>query len=218
MKKLQIKRLSRLPEVPQEVGRMMDAAGIAWEIYDHVNWADRYPSDTVVNFRIAHTGSHILLEYHVENDELRAEARVDGGKVWEDACCEFFIFDETTHLYNNIECNCIGTLLMAVGPERNNREMLSSDEMRLVRRWASVNDKTVAKSREPQSWCLSLIIPVNLLFDRRLTDISGMSCGANFYKCGDLLPHPHFLSWNPVETPNPDFHRPDFFGQVIFEP
>ena len=38
---------------------------------------------------------------------------------------------------------------------------------------------------------------------------------ATFYKCGDKTAHPHFLSWNPVGTPAPDFHRPDFFGELI---
>ncbi|MBR5570284.1 MAG: hypothetical protein IKW10_05250 [Oscillospiraceae bacterium] len=35
---------------------------------------------------------------------------------------------------------------------------------------------------------------------------------ANCYKCGDLTPKPHYLSWNPVTSPNPDFHRPQDFG------
>ena len=34
----------------------------------------------------------------------------------------------------------------------------------------------------------------------------------NVYKCGDMLPHPHFLSFFPIHLPKPDFHRPDFFG------
>jgi hypothetical protein len=40
---------------------------------------------------------------------------------------------------------------------------------------------------------------------------------ANFYKCGDELQTPHFLSWNPIEIDQPDFHRPDFFGTLEFE-
>ncbi len=40
---------------------------------------------------------------------------------------------------------------------------------------------------------------------------------ANFYKCGDELQTPHFLSWNPIEIEKPDFHRPDFFGTLRFE-
>ncbi|WP_449033796.1 carbohydrate-binding family 9-like protein, partial [Prevotella sp.] len=26
----------------------------------------------------------------------------------------------------------------------------------------------------------------------------------------------HFLSWNPIDLPAPDFHRPDFFGEIRF--
>ena len=40
---------------------------------------------------------------------------------------------------------------------------------------------------------------------------------ANFYKCGDELQTPHFLSWNPIQIEQPDFHRPDFFGTLEFE-
>ena len=34
---------------------------------------------------------------------------------------------------------------------------------------------------------------------------------------GDNLSHPHFLSWRPIQTEKPDFHRPEFFEQVTFE-
>lgn len=34
---------------------------------------------------------------------------------------------------------------------------------------------------------------------------------ANFYKCGDDLPAPYYLSWNKIIAPKPDFHYPDFF-------
>ena len=30
---------------------------------------------------------------------------------------------------------------------------------------------------------------------------------ANFYKCGDKTAHPHYVSWAPINTPQPDFHR-----------
>jgi hypothetical protein len=40
---------------------------------------------------------------------------------------------------------------------------------------------------------------------------------ANFYKCGDETPEPHFLSWNPIDLPKPNFHVPQFFGQLELE-
>ncbi|MCF0172470.1 MAG: hypothetical protein HUJ91_01855, partial [Bacteroidales bacterium] len=27
----------------------------------------------------------------------------------------------------------------------------------------------------------------------------------------------HFLSWNPIGTPTPDFHCPEYFGTIEFE-
>jgi hypothetical protein len=31
------------------------------------------------------------------------------------------------------------------------------------------------------------------------------------------LPTPHFVTWNPVGTTQPDYHRPEYFGKIEFE-
>ena len=43
------------------------------------------------------------------------------------------------------------------------------------------------------------------------------SLRANLYKCGDKTPHPHFLSWAPIEEAQPAFHRPQFFGELLLQ-
>jgi len=50
----------------------------------------------------------------------------------------------------------------------------------------------------------------NLTFDK-------LQAKANFFKCGDDTQQPHFLSWQPIDTPRPDFHRPEFFGFLQFD-
>ena len=45
--------------------------------------------------------------------------------------------------------------------------------------------------------------------------VSGTVIRANCYKCGDLTVKPHYLSWNPVVNPTPDFHRSCDFGAMI---
>jgi hypothetical protein len=40
---------------------------------------------------------------------------------------------------------------------------------------------------------------------------------ANFYKCADNTRIPHYVSWNPIEVASPDFHRPEFFGELLLE-
>ena len=44
-----------------------------------------------------------------------------------------------------------------------------------------------------------------------------MEMRANCYKCGDCTVQPHYLAWNPPTSENPDFHRPQDFGALIFE-
>jgi hypothetical protein len=47
--------------------------------------------------------------------------------------------------------------------------------------------------------------------------LSGKKIKANFYKCGDKTEEPHYLSWSPIDTPEPDFHVPSFFGLLEME-
>jgi len=46
--------------------------------------------------------------------------------------------------------------------------------------------------------------------------LKGKIFRANFYKCGDKLTVPHYVTWNPVGTENPDYHQPEHFGLLKF--
>ena len=61
------------------------------------------------------------------------------------------------------------------------------------------------------NWRVILLIPFELMG----LDPGNLpaSLRGNIYKCGDKTAHPHFLSWAPVGTPSPDFHRPEYFGE-----
>ncbi len=67
-------------------------------------------------------------------------------------------------------------------------------------------------------WHITFIIPISALYKDRFAswdELKGARC--NFYKCGDGLSKPHYLSWAPVLTEKPNFHSPQFFGEVEFE-
>ena len=68
-----------------------------------------------------------------------------------------------------------------------------------------------------RTWQLCLAVPVEAYYQHSLPSFDGLKVKGNVYKCGDKLPHPHFLSFFPIDLPKPDFHRPDFFGSVEFE-
>jgi hypothetical protein len=59
-------------------------------------------------------------------------------------------------------------------------------------------------------------IPVESFFRHSVKELKGKTFTANFYKCGDKLTQPHYLTWNPVGTRNPDYHQPEYFGVLKF--
>ena len=69
------------------------------------------------------------------------------------------------------------------------------------------------KSFEYKDSYLALDIPASTF---GLETFAGLQARGNFYKCGDRLPVPHYLSWAPIGTPKPDFHRPEYFDRLIF--
>ena len=195
----------------------MDNAGIEWQRLDHSNWSDSYPYKPRVTFRIAHTGTAILLHYDVEENAVRAEATADNGAVWEDSCCEMFLQPEKQGGYYNIECNCAGTLLMGYGTGRSSRDAAAAEQLDTIDRWASLGRGRHPTEEGAFHWQIALVVPVTALFRHHIAQLDGTTARCNIYKCGDRLPRPHFLSWMPVGTDKPDFHRPEFFGACRFE-
>lgn len=170
-----------------------------------------------MNFRIAHTQNSILLHFKVKEESVRAKYGKDNGSVWTDSCVEFFSIPAGDGIYYNIECNCIGTILVGAGPVRNNREHAPKEVTALVQRWSSLGNQPFAERIGETDWEVVLIIPYSVFFKHQIDSLDGKEIKANFYKCGDELQTPHFLSWNPIQIEQPDFHRPDFFGTLEFE-
>lgn len=217
MKQLTVKKVGAAPADAAEVHALLESNGVGWQPVDCVDWADDYPYAPKVLFRIAHTGSSILLEYSVEEDSVAAVADGDNGRVWEDSCCEFFSCPADDGVYYNMECNCVGTLLIGCGAEREGRERAPKQVLELVKRWSSLGRQNFEERVQPTSWQMALIIPKEAFYHHQIATLSGLKITANFYKCGDKLQKPHFLSWNKITLAKPDFHRPDFFGQLEFE-
>ena len=213
-KSITVKKVEMPSHNAADVAAVLDKANIPFQKIDTVNWSE-FPYRPEVEFRAAHTGDSLLLNYRVTEEAVRAAAQSDNGPVWEDSCVEFFAtFDDKN--YQNVECKCVGTILSAVGPDRDHREAASKSVLDGVKRYSSL-DPANLPAEGPVTWEVSLIIPVETYFKSGLKSFSGVNARGNFYKCGDKLPTPHFLSWNPIGVPNPDFHRPEYFGQITFE-
>lgn len=170
-----------------------------------------FPYKPAVQFGIAHSGTEIFLKYVVEEKALRRETTTVNGPVWEDSCVEFFLsFDNLG--YYNFEFNCIGTPLVAFGSARANRTFLPVPLIKKIICKAENHENASGNFH----WELSVTIPIEVFQFHKIDSLKGTIAHANFYKCGDLTPEPHFLCWNHIDSPTPDFHLPEFFGQLHF--
>ncbi|MDR0892867.1 MAG: hypothetical protein LBN24_09670 [Mediterranea sp.] len=199
------------------VPALLNQAGIGFEQIACVNWPAEYPYKPQAAFRIAHTQDAILLNYRVKEGSIRAKYGKDNGSVWTDSCVEFFSIPGADGIYYNLECNCIGTVLLAAGPARNQREQAPLTTTAQILRWSSLGRTPFEERIGETEWEVALVIPYTAFFKHHITSLDGQEVKANFYKCGDELQTPHFLSWNPIDVPQPDFHRPEFFGTLEFE-
>ena len=216
MKNLVIKKIETGAVEASAVPALFDAQGIEWNAIACVNWAE-FPYQPEVKFRAAHIGNAILLHYQVTEASVRAVALADDGRVWEDACVEFFLSPEGNDFYYNFECNCATKLLLHGGPAGGERPTASEEVLKSVKRWSSLGTEPFEERVGECTWEVALVIPASAIFHHEIETFNGKTMRANCYKCGDKLQTPHFLSWAPIELPKPNFHCPEFFGELMFE-
>ena len=196
----------------QELDLVMEEKAAKFAVCEN-NWPEVAPYAPDCNGAVARTATHLAVMFHVRGLDLRATAMEDNGRSWEDSCCEFFVSDPKDGSYYNFELTCIGSLLAANGKDRNERKRIDKDLLAGVKRFSSLRREPVEINGKIFGWTVAMLVPFSLIgLDPE--DLPS-SLRVNFYKCGDLTAHPHFLSWNPVAIPNPDFHRPDHFGELI---
>lgn len=182
----------------------------------HANWTnnDKYPE---VTFKVAHDGVEMFLQFKVREDEIRAEQYGNNSKVSQDSCVEFFVsFDNNVHYYN-FEQSCIGQALLGYRKDRPNVTYASDEVMHAIKRLPSLGGENFELKKGDFEWTLLTVIPASSFWESNIHTFDGLKARANFYKCGDKLTIPHYLSWAPVDTEQPNFHRVDFFQEISFE-
>lgn len=182
---------------------------------DTVCWPDDFPYKPEVSFAIAHDGQSLLIKFFVTEDNVHAVTTVSNGPVWEDSCVEFFVKEPDSRFYFNFETNCIGVGLAAKRVSKSECTHFSEEQMATIGRHSSLACEPV-DIKGSHSWSLELRIPFACICENWDGSVP-KTLNANFYKCGDKTDKVHFLSWNKVETKNPDFHRPEFFGVLELE-
>ena len=171
-----------------------------------------------VEVRLCWSRGFLHVRFRVGEKRVRVKYTKFQDPVYKDSCVEFFIdaFPESRQGYINFETNAAGALLAAFGPDRSHREPLWPEDLAGFDVVSSIPGP-IDGEHGAAEWTLEYRIPLALFRKIYGQEVRpGHRAAANFYKCGDETEVPHYGAWSRVETPAPDFHRPEFFGQVVF--
>lgn len=153
-----------------------------------------------------------VYEYSFER-ETHFKGVGTGCRAWCDSCLEVFFAADINrpNLYVNYECTPAPYVYMAIGEGNVDRKPYAE----------------LPEGMEPKStvlpgigWCIRYCIPLSFLREAFGIEklYSGFTLRANFQKCGDETPVPHWATWSEMQ-PRPDgqwdFHQPQYFGNLV---
>ena len=182
---------------------------------DKVNWPDAFPYCPKTSVEIDNNRDFLFLKFAVRGEQLRAVTVEDQGPVWEDSCVEFFCQVPGDNHYMNFETNCVGAMVASRRLGRDEDvQPLPPEEMALIERKCSFPREVIEEKDGLFEWTVELKIPLSLIFREKEPSFP-LTLRANFYKCADKTKKPHFVSWQPINLPAPNFHCPEFFGEIV---
>lgn len=175
-----------------------------------------------VQVKMMYDVNNLYVIFRVEDQYVRCVTREINGPVYEDACVEFFFSpDKNSPLkYFNLETNCGGTALMFYNlVPRKEYKILEAVDIQKIEIAHSMPEIVDPEITEPVVWTLEYRLPLALL--KKYATVSqpapGVIWKGNCYKIGDKTSNPHYQTWSLVDQTEPDFHLPQFFGNLIFQ-
>lgn len=216
MKQIKILYNDVLNDIELEAAsELMDGFGHR-DLVENLNWKETYPYRPITLFNIARSKDSVFIKYSVRGSMLRAIYSNDLEPVNEDSCVEFFCKLPDSEYYMNFEFNCIGTCNASKRKSKTEGVVrYTLDELAQIKRYPSIGRRAFNEMEGMFEWELTVKIPFTLMgIDPNNLPEKLMG---NFYKCADGTDSPHYVSWSPIKTEKPNFHCPEFFGELIFE-
>ena len=198
----------------KDVSRKLDLYGAQIDI-NTINWP-QFDYAPKVKTLLGYGNKELYLKYFVDDKYFVARNKETNQNIYEDSCVEFFVAPSDDGYYN-FEINAIGACLMGFGPSKEDRERVNPEIVSKIRRLSSFGKKAQEEEIRDVQWNIVIAIPFGVFFKHQIKDLSGCQFKANFYKCGNRLSVPHYLSWNPITTEKPNFHKPENFGLLVFQ-
>jgi hypothetical protein len=172
--------------------------------------------------KVLYDDDNIYVIFRVQDRYVRAVVQQPNGLVCTDSCVEFFFTPgpDTKAGYFNLEVNAGGTPLFNFQkiPRKGILPIDPQDicKIEIAHSLPAVIEPEIT---EPVTWTIEYRIPITLLekYFPVVRPAPGITWPANFFKCADKSSHPHWLTWSPVDRPEPDFHVPECFGTLEFQ-
>lgn len=197
-----------------------------WEITDSIHLEnfmgskpDHFPN---VYVKLLYSEDFIYVIFKVKDKYIKSITEEYQGSVCNDSCVEFFFTpsENVKNGYFNVETNCGGVQLFNFKSyDRKIKTPIEVDDYKDVMIMSSLPRIISSEIEENLTWFVEYKIPLELIkkYSESQKPTSGTVWKSNFYKCADKTSHPHWLTWNIVDHPTPNFHLPQFFGTLIFE-
>jgi hypothetical protein len=174
-----------------------------------------------VKVKMMYDKENLYIIFSVHDKFVRCITNEINGPVWEDSCVEFFFAPDAANpeRYFNLEINCGGTPLMHYNMIA--KEKITVLDADLIRKIEIAH--TLPGIVDPElpglvEWTNEYRIPLDIL--RKYSQISnpgpGVAWKGNFYKIAENNSNPHYITWAVVKNTVPDFHLPQYFGQLRF--
>lgn len=218
--KYKVTKVSKIPEINAN----WDKA--PWQDIDAL-YLTAFMGEKPVHFpqtqaKIAYDDSAIYVIFRVEDQYVKAVHAKNQDPVYKDSCVEFFFTPEedSNEGYFNLEMNCGGTMLFHYQKKPGIRSKRISDAHIDRIKVAHSLPKIVNPEMESRTtWVVEYRIPFSILTDYHQFSLpkQGAKWRANLYKCADDTSHPHWITWAPVDHPEPNFHLPKYFGWLDFD-
>lgn len=171
--------------------------------------------------KLCYSDKSIYVIFNVADNYVRCLTAQTNGEVWKDACVEFFFAPSPKDpaRYFNLEINCGGTIRWG---HRDGTDLgvasIPEEDVGKIKICHSLPSIIKKEIDSPLTWFIEIAVPFELIM--KYTGIRAPGQGdrwrVNFFKCAENNSRPHWLSWAAIASPAPNFHLPEFFGELEF--
>ncbi|MEE1043251.1 MAG: carbohydrate-binding family 9-like protein [Clostridia bacterium] len=175
-------------------------------VIDTINWEGECGCPPKTTAKLLYNDFGLYVRMETDEKPLLARYTEQNSPVHTDSCMEFFFRpNENDPRYLNFEFNPFGTMYFAIRTSREDFAHIDKDK-KFFNVKSYVDDK---------KWVLQFCVPFSFIdevFGSHSTTIYG-----NLYKCGDETENPHYATYYPIKSDEPDYHRPECFDKFILE-